>query len=674
MKKQLLILLCLVQFVWLSAQNTAGLGPLDIAKLQTVSQVVMHEDGKMAAYTVSVPADPLVENKPAAYRLYLLDIAEERSIPMVTAGSVRSVAFRPKHESITFLAKREGDKATRLYEISLNGGEAQPLYTYKNAISGYHWSPDGEHIAFYSSESTVAKEDKGEKKLPYEPEVYEEGLSLSRAYIVNVASGEPRSIEVAGNISHLTWSDNGARLAIAAAPTSLVDDYYMKQVVHIVDGNTLKVINKISHQGKLGDFAFSPNGNQLAMIAAADINDPIAGRLLLVENFDQSPKNLVPDYPGMFESFVWSDNDEFLFLASKGLHSVFGSVEPDGDDLEQILNPMDQLQLESFSWADNGNIVFTASTPQHPSEVFVYKRGEDAPKRVTHHNDWLKGKKLGKQEAIKYPTKDGQEIEGVLIYPVNYQSGQRYPLITVVHGGPESHYDNGWLTGYSLPGQMAAANGYIVFYPNYRGSTGRGEKFAKSSQGDLAGKEFDDIVEGVDYLIDRGLVDKSKVGVTGGSYGGYATGWLSTKYTDRFAAGVMFVGISNNISKWGTSDIPEELYHVHARKRVYDDYEFFLQRSPIYHAGETKTPLLIMAGKEDTRVHPGQSIELYRHIKTRTETPVRLVLYPGEGHGNRNATARLDYSLRMLRWFDKYLKDDDTVQLDAKLEVEGMER
>jgi len=221
-----------------------------------------------------------------------------------------------------------------------------------------------------------------------------------------------------------------------------------------------------------------------------------------------------------------------------------------------------------------------------------------------------------------------------------------------------------------MSGQMGAAEGYAVFYPNYRGSTGRGIEFAMSSQGDLAGAEFDDIVEGVDHLVTVGIADESKVGVTGGSYGGYATAWMSTKYSHRFAAGVMFVGISNNLSKWGTSDIPEELYHVHARKRIWDDYQSYLERSPIYHVDNAQTPLLIMHGKEDTRVDPGQSYELYRHIKTRTDTPVRLVLYPGEGHGNQRATAQYDYSLRAMRWFNQYLKGEETMRPDSELEIE----
>jgi dipeptidyl aminopeptidase/acylaminoacyl peptidase len=126
----------------------------------------------------------------------------------------------------------------------------------------------------------------------------------------------------------------------------------------------------------------------------------------------------------------------------------------------------------------------------------------------------------------------------------------------------------------------------------------------------------------------------------------------------------MFVGISDVVSKWGTTDIPLEEYHVHALSWIWEDYEFWLKRSPIYYADKCKTPLLIMGGQQDTRVHPGQSLELYRHIKERTDTPVRLVIYPGEGHGNRRATARYDYNIRLLRWFKKYLLGED-IDMDA---------
>ena len=178
----------------------------------------------------------------------------------------------------------------------------------------------------------------------------------------------------------------------------------------------------------------------------------------------------------------------------------------------------------------------------------------------------------------------------------------------------------------------------------------------RDRQRDAPGKEFDDLVDAVDHLVAIGLVDPAKAGVTGGSYGGYATAWCATRFTERFAAGVMMVGISDTVSKVGTTDIPDEEYLVHALKRPWEQWQDQLERSPIYHADGSKTPLLILHGKDDPRVDPGQSREMYRHLKLRGSAPVRLVLYPGEGHGNRKAASRLDYALRSLQWFEHYLK------------------
>ncbi|MDX1409456.1 MAG: S9 family peptidase, partial [Saprospiraceae bacterium] len=396
--------------------------------------------------------------------------------------------------------------------------------------------------------------------------------------------------------------------------------------------------------------------DRIAFIAGADKHDPIDGRLFLASVKGGSPTPMFHDWKGMFEDIEWISESTINYLGSKGSESVYGEVDLATGTITEIVT--NGFAVGAFDINGDGEFAFTAHTATTPPELY-YATGPNDARRLTNSNPWLDEIAIGTQEVIRYEARDGLEIEGVLVYPVGYTAGKRYPLLVSVHGGPESHVNNGWVTGYSTPGQVAAGKGYAVFYPNYRGSTGRGLEFVLTSQGDAAGKEFDDIVDGVDHLIATGLVDKSKVGVTGGSYGGYATGWLSTKYTDRFAAGVMFVGISNKISKWGTTDIPNEEYLVHARGWVYDHYDFYLERSPIYYAGQCKTPLLIMHGKEDPRVHPSQSMEMYRHVKSRTDTPVELIFYPGEGHGNARATARYDYNLRMLNWFDKYLLELD---------------
>lgn len=640
--------------------------PMHVAKTQQVGSVYISEDGKTAAYTLIVPADPFKENVTASSHLYLLDMETLESRPFVTGISVSGVAFRPGHNSITFLAKKDGDATRSIYEISLNGGEAQKLYAFDRNISSYKWGSDGDHIVFRAIEPPA---EKSENPLPYEPEVYEEGLRNTWAYMQNVSEEGhmPHRIEIDGSVSQVHWSPDLSKVVVALAPTSLVDDFYMAQEIFVVDHETREVISQVDHQGKLGAISWSPDSKKLAMIAAANLNDPIDGRLKIVDAMTGVSTMIFDEFMGKFEQLSWKNNNELYYLASKGVWSELGTLKSDGSEMD-VMIPTGGTMMNAFVEANN-TFLFDAENPMHPDEVYIKKRRDREISRVTNSNPWLDDTELGKQEVITFTTEDGMEIEGMLIYPVGYQEGERYPLINVIHGGPEAHYDNGWLTAYSMAGQVAAGDGFAVFYPNYRGSTGRGIEFAMSSQGDLAGAEFDDIVEGVDHLIELGIVDGDKVGVTGGSYGGYATAWMSTRYSDRFAAGVMFVGISNNLSKWGTSDIPEELFHVHARKRVWDDYQGYLERSPVYHVDNAKTPLLIMHGKNDTRVDPGQSYELYRHIKTRTDTPVRLVLYPGEGHGNRRATAQFDYNLRAMRWFNEYLKGD-AERPDMELEIE----
>ena len=212
------------------------------------------------------------------------------------------------------------------------------------------------------------------------------------------------------------------------------------------------------------------------------------------------------------------------------------------------------------------------------------------------------------------------------------------------------------MSRYSSPAQTLAAEGFAVFFPNYRASTGRGVEFSKMDQHDLAEEEFNDLVDAKNHLVEMGLVDTERVGITGGSYGGYATMWASTALSEHFAAGVAFVGISSQLSMFGTSDIPNEHHLVHHRAWPWDDWQWLLERSPIYYADKGRTPLLILHGKEDPRVHPGQSLEMYRYLKLRTDTPVRLVWYPGEGHGNRSTAAQLDYGMRLLRWLTHFLQ------------------
>jgi len=299
---------------------------------------------------------------------------------------------------------------------------------------------------------------------------------------------------------------------------------------------------------------------------------------------------------------------------------------------------------------------FTGSSPSYPSEVFFWKSGGEL-KKLTSLNPWLENKSLGNQEVIKYKARDNVDVEGLLIYPANYNSEEEYPLIVYVHGARENHNYNTWVTRYSTPSQVMSGKGYFVFHPNYRASTGYGVKFAKEGYGDPAGKEFDDIADGIDYLVKEGLVDKDRVGLAGGSYGGYASAWFATYYTKYVKAVCMFVGISDLISKQGTTDIAFEDMYVHMGNSLEKMWDLSLKRSPIYWAHQSNTAVLIYGGAADTRVHPSQSMELYRRLKVNNHPAVRLVQYPGEGHGNAKQPGQIDVLHRQIQWLDWYVRD-----------------
>ena len=612
-------------------------------------------DGKFIAYTLRVPREAYKAKDGGAYtELHVVDKAGKSRSFVTGKVNVSNVSWGDSSQSIYFITKRNDDKQKAVYKIAIDGGEAQKVVSTGADISTFTLNADSTKLT-YLARPAKDPMDKTLKEKGFKAKVYEESVKKASAYTVDLTDLDKahQKIDIDEHIRSVEYHPSSDDLLMRVTPTALIDDNYVASQYRVYNQKG-KQVTAFNTEGKLGTARFSPDGKYVAMIGAENKNDPASGRLFVGETRSGKITEPVKNYMGHVRDIRWVSDYQVAYLGHVGTQSEVSIVNMDSQKVTNKIPPGDYV-IESIQTDASGKALSAvASNDKHPREIFDVSNGE--PKRLTDSNPWLADIKMPKQETVIHKARDGVELRGVLAYPVNYKKGKRYPLIMMVHGGPEAHVSDAWLDRYSYPIKHATGNGYAVFLPNYRGSTGMGVEYSKMGQADYAGAEFNDLVDAIKHLSDMGVVDKKRVGITGGSYGGYASAWAATALSEHFAASVMFVGISNQLSKFGTTDIPVEMYNVHARNYPWDKWQWMLERSPIYHTDKAKTPILIMHGEQDTRVHPSQSMELYRYIKTRTDTPVRMVTYPGEPHGNRKSAAQLDYSMRLMRWMDFYLK------------------
>lgn len=655
----LFLLLFIISVSQLIAQK--GYVAEDILRTKFVVETAQSPDGNFIAYTVFTPR-PFSDKPGADYRyLYVYDLKNNSAKELIgDNSSVFSISWMADSKSVLFRARLGEAKNIQLHSISATGGSPKAIIEAENGVMDYQLSYDGQKIAYISTESQPSRKvellEKG-----FDAEIYEEEYVDRNLYLYDIKSKETKKLTSSVSVWEYAWNHQGSEIAAAISDKNLVDDSYMFKRIFIINASNGVKTKFVENPGKLTKLSFSPDGKHLAFVSAANINDAVSGSLFIAEvpnskTFEEL-RNYSKGFRGSVMDVVWKDKKTVFFVSEEGVDNTIREQAIDGNDSKLILDPA-KVVFTSFNFS-NGKFSFSGNTPEHPGELFTFNTSNKELKKLTNKNPWLSEIKLAKQEKMVYDARDGLDIEAVLIYPLNFEEGKTYPLITYIHGGPEASEQNGWTTGYGRWGQVAAAKDYFVFMPNYRASSGRGVEFTMMGFGDLVGKEFDDVLDGIDYLINKGYVDKNRVGIGGGSYGGYFSAWAATKETERFAASVMFVGVSNQISKRFTTDIPYEDYYVHWGIWTFENEEIIWERSPVRYAHLSKTPTLILHGKEDPRVHPSQSLEMYRALKTHSNAPVRLVWYPGQGHGNSKNTARYDYLVRTMEWFDYYLKGNN---------------
>lgn len=636
------------------------LTPHELLSIKGCREAKISPDGRMVAYTVSVPRTP--DQKPGSSytQLYVMSILTKKPIPFITGEvSVGSISWSPDSTHIAFLLKRGHKAEKQVWMIPLGGGEAFQVTESKTGVIFYRWHPKGQMIGYTAVTASTEREKVLEKK-GYKFNYYEENLKHRNLFLMDIKKkgrGEQLTQDV--TVWDFEFSPDGKTIAAAVSEKNLVDHSYMFKKLMLLDAASKKLSLLVNPNAKLGAYHFSPDGSRITYTAALEQKDHAVSQVFVVDIRSKKVKNLtIPGFKGHVSRSFWRDQETVLYISGEGVWPTLSQVSAVGGIRKVLMDAKKTgISFRSLSFSKDKKIaVFVGNSPTVPGDIYLWRVGRKLDK-LTRLNPWLEKKDLGRQDVVVYKARDGQLVEGLLMYPVGYKKGIKYPLVVLVHGGPESHHSNGWLSRYGSPGQVLAGKGYAVFYPNYRASTGYGVKFALAGYKDAAGVEFEDIADGIDFLVKEGIADKNRVGLGGGSYGGYAAAWFGSYYTEYVKGVCMFVGISDLISKRGTSDIPYEEMYVHSGMILEEMWDFALKRSPIYWAHQSRTAVLIIGGASDTRVHPSQSLEFFRRLKMNHHPAVRLVQYPGEGHGNRKQPGQIDVLFRILQWYDWYVKD-----------------
>ncbi len=658
MRKITLILIML----WLSAPMAKAddvLTTHNMFDLKTVVEVAMSPDQEYIAFTLNVPR-PFTHSAGRDYReLYIYDIENDEILPFMTGQrQVFNIGWTPDGNAVTFRANLQENPYVQVYAMSLRGGEPYTLTEHTSSVMSYSFIDD-ETLAIVATGDQDPMRDEFRDK-GVEIEVYEEEWVHRNLYVYDINTHDTRQVTEDMTVFDFVLSPDSRYAAAAIAQRNLVDDSYMFKRIHLVDMKTGEVEMIMENPGKLGNMEFSPDGTKLAFRSASKLEDSVVGSLFVMdidtEKTFEELRNYVEGMELSVIDFAWKDNSTLLYAAEERNDIVLSEQVLDEEDRTILIEP-ETIVFGSFGY-DDGMVTLSANTWQHPNELFTFNLEDEQLTRHTNHNEWLEEVRLAEQKTITYDARDGMDIDGVLLYPVDYDENKTYPMIVYIHGGPEAAVQNGWVTSYGTWGQVAAARNYFLFMPNYRASSGRGVDFTMAGYGDLVGVEYDDVIDGIDHLINIGYADIDRIGLGGGSYGGYFAAWSATKHTDRFAASVMFVGISNQVSKRNTTDIPYEDYHVHWGYWTHEDWQDVYSRSPVKYASKSLTPTLILHGDSDPRVHPSQSLEMYRALQMHGKAPVRLIWYENEGHGNARNVHRLDYIVRTMQWFDHYLRLD----------------
>jgi len=606
----------------------------------SISDFQLSPDKKLMAFTTSEP----LEDGKSKRNIWIYDLSSKTLNRFTT--SIKSDSrprWSPDGKQIAFLSNR--DDKNQIYLINMNGGEALALTESKTSIQSFDWSPDGSFIAFMSSEPETALEAKKKKdKDDAESEDYDSKNSLLR--MINVKTKEITNLSTLDwNISEYSWIP-GQQKFIVSATQSIFPEFFKNRVYQL--DITTKEMKEIANPTPFfSDLTISPDGKNIAFTSSR-IDGPQGMDLYLMDIEGKTIKNLTSkSIDRAIVSFSWQDNQNILALAETGFSNTFFNISLKGK--AKKMNTLDINPSGAYVF-DSKTLIFIAQTITTAPEIYLSSDFKTA-KKITDFNKHWDTLNFIKPEIITYITFDQTKIEASLYKPVNYEKGKTYPTVINVHGGPTGRFSerfNSWA-------QLLADKGYIVLCPNIRGSTGYGYDFMSSNRRDWGGGDFVDVMAGVDYLVETGLSDPDKLGIGGWSYGGYMSAWAVTQ-TDRFKASVSGAPMTDIALEYGAETSSINAYDTWYMGTPYENLDDFIRMSPVTFVKNVKTPTLLLCGENDITDPIEQCSQFYRGLK-RYGVETRFIKYPREGHGIREEKHRIDVLVRMVGWFERFLKD-----------------
>ena len=595
--------------------------------------VAFAPDGARLAFTVAEP----VKGTARPRAIWMLDVATGALRQLTFSGkNDASPRWAPDGGSIAFLSDRDGP--SQLYRLPMRGGEAEKLTDRRDAIRAFRWSPDGRRIALLMPEPKPDARQQRERDKD-DARVEDRDERHARVWMLDPATRSLTQVtKVDWRIDQIEWTPDGRRLIAIANPKPDSDQWH--EGIYAIDPSDGRFTPIGEPHRPLGGIAISPDGRTIAY-AGARVDGPSPHDLYLQPLDGGAARNLTSasiDRP--VGQIHWIDNDSLAVGVARGFASEIVVVSRDGRS-----TPIDRLDTNpsAFARSPSGTLAYAGETTTRAAELWI-KTPDRAARPVTRFNEQWASLPVMTPEIVKYPSTDGVEIEAALLRPAG--PGPR-PFVVLVHGGPTGR----WADAFEPWGQLLAARGYAVLYPNVRGSTGYGQRFVEMNRADWGGGDFRDVMAGVDWAIARGIADPGRLGIGGWSYGGYMAAWAVTQ-TSRFKAAVSGAPVIDMASEFGTEN--ESGYDEWFYGTPYEKLDGFIHSSPITYVKNARTPTLLLQGADDETDPIGQSQQFYRGLK-RYGVDAELVIYPREPHGLREEKHLIDRLARILAWYDKYL-------------------